>query len=108
LIPESASDVVEHESDERDLAAVTIDVFSFLNGRAKVFAPCFTDFFREAALAESVEDFVDEVSVDLAMSKVIMAYLVIARRRPFYSPSDPILNLLPFFQVAAAAARRLL
>jgi hypothetical protein len=72
-----------------------------LNGHAKVFAPCFTDFFIEAVLAESVEDFIEEVSVDLAMSKVRTTYL--ARQHPFYSPSDPILHLLTFFQVAAAA-----
>lgn len=44
-----------------------MDVFSFLKGRAKAFAPCFTDFFRDAALLEREEDFVEEVSVGFGM-----------------------------------------
>jgi hypothetical protein len=44
-----------------------MDDFNFLNGRARAVAPFFTDFFRDAALLERVEDLVEEVSVDFAM-----------------------------------------
>jgi hypothetical protein len=40
---------------------------SFLNGRAKAFTPFCTFFFKDAALPETVEDFVEAASVDLGM-----------------------------------------
>ena len=60
--------VIEGERVERKVE-VEIDALSFLNGRAKAFARFLTDFFREAALLERVEDAVKEVSVDLGMTE---------------------------------------
>ena len=54
----------EWERDERDEER---DCLSFLNGRATAFTPFWTVFLRDAALPETSEDFVEEVSVDFAM-----------------------------------------
>jgi hypothetical protein len=102
LFSEAGSDVIERECDVRDVVAVAIDVLSFLNGRVKAFAPCFTDFFKEAALPENVEDFVEDVSVGFAMIAQAGMKTHLRQRRPIYNPSDPILNLLIFFKVGAA------
>ena len=68
---EVGSDTVECECVECELAAVEIDVLSFLNGLPRAFAPHFTDCFRDSALRESVEDLIDEVSelLDFAIEK---------------------------------------
>jgi hypothetical protein len=59
--------VDERECNERD--EVERDCLSFLNGRAAAFAPFCTDFLRDAAFPEMIEDLAEEVSVDFAMGK---------------------------------------
>ena len=41
--------------------------FNFLNGCIAAFTPFFTAFFKDEALPEMVEDFVEDVSVGLTM-----------------------------------------
>ena len=47
--------------------AVEIDFLSFLNGRAMAFAPFRTNFLRDAALPEIIEDLVELVSIEFAI-----------------------------------------
>ena len=52
--------------------SVDKEVFSFLNGHAITLAPFFTDFLRDAALPEKVEDFIKEASVDFGILKRLL------------------------------------
>lgn len=64
---------VDWERIERDVEReVEREVLSFLNGCATIFAPFFSDFLRDVALPEKVEDLVEEASVDLGMVKRLL------------------------------------
>ena len=64
---------VDWECDEGDLEhSVDKEVFSFLNGCAITLVPFFTDFLRDAALPEKVEDFIEEASVDFGILKRLL------------------------------------
>ena len=47
--------------------AVEIVVLSFLKGHARAVAPFCTVFFKDLALLDTLEDLVEEVSVDFAI-----------------------------------------
>ena len=74
---ESSASLLERENalDEREcVERVDVEVemacFSFLNGCVAAFVPLLTFFLSEAAVLDSLDDLVEEVSVDFAILEI--------------------------------------